>query len=157
MNTTKMTLKLYWSYAWRYRVYVIGLLIMVPVGGITFRLLPPLFAAKILQQLASHQYEHHGLLGSFTGEVVSYAAITILGGVVAWRIIIFLIWKLEGYVVRDLYRAMFDQFMRLSASYHANNLAAQWCRKPISWSAPTYACRIRLCFSCISCWLVTCL
>jgi len=121
MNTTQKTFKLFWQHAWQYPKYVIGLLVMTPIGLLTFRLVPPLIAAHVLQRLAQEDYTHGDVWGSFGQTIIFYSIMTILGGVLAYRIIIFLIWKLEAYVLRDIYRTMFDHYMKLSSSFHANS------------------------------------
>lgn len=121
MNTTKQILKTYWLHAWRYRRYVIALSVMVPLATISLRLLPPLIASKVLNDLSTHNYTPDDVWGSFGQEIILYALITFMGGVVAWRIVIYLIWKLETSVQRDLYRKVFDKFMHLSADFHANS------------------------------------
>lgn len=121
MNTTKQILITCWQHAWRYRNYVIGLLVMAPLATISLRLLPPLIASKVLDSLSRKDYTPHDVWGSFGNEIILYVIITFLGGVVAWRVVIYLIWKLETYVQRDLYRRMFDKFMSLGADFHANS------------------------------------
>lgn len=120
-SATRPVLRVYWDHAWRYPRYVLGLLFMVPVATVTFRLVPPLIAALILRRLAAGDYTAHDVWGSFGSDLLIYAAVTLLGGIVAWRIVIYLVWKLEGYVTRDLDRTMFNKFMVLSASFHADN------------------------------------
>jgi ATP-binding cassette subfamily B protein len=121
MNTTKQILKTYWQHAWQYPKYVIALLITVPIAVISLRLLPPLIASKILDDLSKENYAPGDVWGSFGQEMILYGLIVFMGGVVAWRVVIYLIWKLETYVQRDLYRKMFDKFMNLGADFHANS------------------------------------
>ena len=121
MPTPIQILKTYWRHAWKYPKYVLGLLLLVPIGVISFRLAPPIIAASILQKLSQHDYVQGDLWGSFGRELVLYSLAALGGGIIVWRIINYLIWKLEGFVIRDLYRTMFGQFMRLSPSYHANH------------------------------------
>lgn len=119
--STKDILSLYWRHAWRYRGYVIGLLIMIPVALFSFRLLPPIIVASILNRLSSGDYVVGQVWESFSSEIVAYAIVTLLGGIVAWRIVVIIIWKLEASVVRDLYRAMFAKLMSLDTNFHANS------------------------------------
>jgi ATP-binding cassette subfamily B protein len=44
-----------------------------------------------------------------------------VGGVIIWRINIYCNWKLEGYVMRDIYQQVFNHLMRMSSTFHANN------------------------------------
>lgn len=121
MNTTKEILKTYWQHAWRYRRYVIALVITVPTATILLRLVPPLIASKVLDDLSKGNYIHGDVWSSFGQEIVLYALVVFMGGVVTWRVVIYLIWKLETYVQRDLYRKMFDKFMNLGADFHSNS------------------------------------
>ena len=120
-SITKTVLKVYWDHAWKYPRYVIGLLIMVPISTIMFRLAPPLIAALILRRLAAGDFKPHDVWGSFGSELLIYAAVTLIGGILAWRIVVYLIWRMEGYVTRDLDRTMFNKFLTLSANFHADN------------------------------------
>ena len=120
-NTTKLILKTYWLAAWKYPRYVISLLVLVPVGVIGLRLLPPLIASKIFDALSKHQYTDGQPWDSFGNQLILYAFIVFLSGVIAWRLIIYFIWKLETNVQRDLYRRMFDKYMNLDADFHANS------------------------------------
>ena len=120
-NTTKQTLRLYWQHVKKYPGYVSGLLFMVPVGILTFRLIPPLIAANVLQKLNSGNFTKGDVWGSFGHEIILYSALALGGGIFAWRIIIYLIWKLEGLVTRDLERTMFNKFVDLDSGFHADN------------------------------------
>jgi ATP-binding cassette subfamily B protein len=121
MPTSAQILKTYWQHARKYPKYVIGLLLVAPLGTITFRLIPPIIAAHILQRLSQHNYTSGDLLGSFGKDILLYSLSVLTGGIVLSRITNYFQWKLEGYIVRDLYRTMFNQFISLSATYHANN------------------------------------
>ncbi|MGI9027434.1 MAG: ABC transporter ATP-binding protein [Candidatus Saccharimonadales bacterium] len=121
MNTTLKTLKICWQAAWKYPKYVIGLLIMVPVAIITLRLLPALIVADIINRLSTGDFVAGEVWDSFGKDIVLYSVLLLGSGVVAWRILIYLIWKLESYVQRDLYRTMFNKFMELGADFHSNS------------------------------------
>ncbi len=121
MNTTKRTIQIYLQHAWRYKVYFIGMLVAVPVATISFRLLPPLIAAGILERLSNGDFIKGNVWESFGQDILLYATSVLIGGILMWRTVIYIIWKHEGYVLRDLYRTMFDKYMNLSASFHADN------------------------------------
>ncbi len=121
MPTPAQILKIYWQHLWKYPKYVTGLLLLVPVGVISFRLAPPIIVAHILQRLSRHDYDPNDLWGSFGQEILLYSIAVLGGGILLWRLINYTIWKLEGFVIRGLYRTMFNQLISLSSSYHANN------------------------------------
>jgi ATP-binding cassette subfamily B protein len=121
MPTSTQILKTYWQHVWKYPKYVIGLLLVVPLGTITFRLLPPVIAAHILQKLSQHDYSQGAFFNNFGKDLLLYSLAVLSGGIVISRITSFLLWKLESFATRDLDRTMFDQFINLSATYHSNN------------------------------------
>ena len=120
MSTTRQILKVYWQHAWRYPKHVLGILITVPLAVITFRLLPPFIAANILSRLSRGDYVKGDVWGSFGHQIILYTVVIVLGGVFIWRIVSYIIWNLEGRVVRDLYRTMFNHLMSMDNAFHAN-------------------------------------
>lgn len=119
--TTKSILKTYWQFAWSYPRYICGLFVMIPVANIALRLVPPLIVASVVTRLSSGDFAKDNIWASFGREIVVYAVISFIGGVIAWRVVIYLIWKLESNVQSDLYRAMFAKYMKLGADFHANS------------------------------------
>lgn len=123
MTTSQKIIRLYWSHVKKYPGYVIGLLIALPLTVLTQQFLPPLIAAKVLDRLSTGDFEKNQLWDSFGTELTQYAILAFIGGVVAWRVIIYLIWKLEAYVLRDLMQTQFDHLLRLGAKFHANSFS----------------------------------
>lgn len=121
MSTAQKTLRLYWRAAWKYPKHAWGLIIMVPITVLCHQFIPPLIAANILQKLSTGAYSPGHLWESFGAELVAYAFVILLGGIVLWRVVVYLIWKLESNVTRDLARTMFDHYMKLDAAFHANS------------------------------------
>lgn len=121
MNLTKQTLNLYWQHAKRYPKFLIGLIFVVPLSTLGLRIVPPLIAAEIVRRLAERDYISGDVWGSFGNEIIFYILLVILGGVVLTRLEIYLVWKLETYVNRDILRTMFNQYMRLDAGFHADS------------------------------------
>lgn len=120
-NITRQTLLVFWRHAFRYKRYLIPLLIIVPLATAGLRLVPPLVAAAVIQRLGSGDFISGDFWASFGPEIILYAAIAVIGGVVLARIDMYLVWKLETYVNRDLARTMFNHFMKLDTSFHENS------------------------------------
>src|SRR5688572_24080591 len=97
----RQTLKLYWQHAWRHKGYVIGLATLVPLTILLFNFIPPLIVASILERISTGDFVKDNLWESFGPLLLLYGGLTILGGVILWRIIIILIWRLEMLVLRD--------------------------------------------------------
>jgi ATP-binding cassette subfamily B protein len=120
MKNTRDILRLYWSTAWRYPRYVIGIAIGIPLTVLIGQFLPPLILANVLNRLSRHNFQPHHLWASFGGDLVLYAGLLITTGLVGWRIVDHLNWKLEGNVERDLARRVFRHLLSQSANFHAN-------------------------------------
>ncbi len=114
-------LKLFWQHAWKYPRYVISLFAILPFTILAHQFIPPLIAAAVLDRLSRGDFEPNQLWASFGTELLLYAATVILGGIVLWRIVVILIWKLEAKVVKDLNDRMFEHLTTLSARFHADS------------------------------------
>lgn len=120
-NLARQTLRIFWQHAWKYKVYVIGLIVVSPLTLLFHQILPPLIASRILEKLSNGQYIFGDLWGSMGHEIALYAAVIIFGNTVMWRLSIYLIWRLEMLVQRDLAQDMFDHLMELDMNFHANS------------------------------------
>src|SRR3990167_3734594 len=120
MPSTSKILKVYFRHVWRYQGLALGILVSTLAALLTFRLIPPLIAADIIRRLSQGDYISGDVWGSFGQEILLYTLLTIVGGVVIWRIVSFLVWNLESRVVRDLYRTMFNHLMELDTTFHSN-------------------------------------
>lgn len=120
-STTSKTLSFYWRTMRRYPAFVSGLLITIPIATLISNIIPPLILANVLSRLASKDYVEGQVWQSFGPSLVAYAAIVLFGGVVIWRITDYLVWRLEGAVVRDIANTVFGHLMKQSADFHANH------------------------------------
>jgi ATP-binding cassette, subfamily B, bacterial len=116
----KQTIYYFWCHAWRYKGYLLGLILSVPLATLFLTFLPPLIVARILQRLSTHDFVPGDLWASFGGPLLWYAIISVLGGVIFWRVAVYFVWKLEMKVTRDIIEEVFDHLLVLSANFHAN-------------------------------------
>jgi len=121
LSTTQKTVAFYWQVAWHYPRYVLGLLLTLPATVLIGNFLPPLILANVLNRLSRHDFQPHQVWASFGGSILLYAVLTLLGGVVSWRIVDIFVWKLEGNVERDIARRVFSHLLGQSADFHANH------------------------------------
>lgn len=119
MTTAQKTIRFYWRHARRYPKYLIGLFIAVPIT-IFLQFLPSLIAAKAMDRLTAGDFDANNIWNSFSTEILLYTLVALIGGIVAWRVVVVLIWKLEALVARNINREAFDHLMLMSASFHAN-------------------------------------
>jgi ABC-type multidrug transport system fused ATPase/permease subunit len=83
--------------------------------------LPALIASAVLERLASGNFNPHDVWGSFSGDLIAYAIIVVMGAVVLWRLVGICIWRLEIRVQEDLHNRMFKHLMLLDSNFHANH------------------------------------
>ncbi|MDQ3123622.1 MAG: ABC transporter ATP-binding protein/permease [bacterium] len=121
MSLQRETLKIYWQHAWRYKPYVIGIFLTLPLALVMHQILPPIIAASILDRLSTGNFVQGELWESFGVPLLAYGLLVILGGSLGWRLAVYFIWKLESFVERDLARTVFNKYMDLDSEFHANS------------------------------------
>lgn len=120
-NINRETLRIYWQHAWKYKLYVLGILFWVPVAVIVHQVLPPIIAARTLDTLAEGSFNSDELWEVFGSDLLLYFACIVIGGTVIWRIAIYFAWKMESYTTRDMHRTMYNHLIALEADFHANS------------------------------------
>jgi len=120
MSTTKQTIKLFTEHAGRYPRYLVPLLITLPIVILINDFLQPFITSQVLEKVSQGNYDPNDLWSSFGSQILLFAGATVLGGVVGWRIVVWLIWHLELRVVRDISQRIFDHLLTMSANFHAN-------------------------------------
>ncbi len=122
-DITKLTIRLFWLHAIRYKRFLVPLLIMLPVTILIMNFLEPYILSLVFAKISQRGYDTSNVWGSFKPYIIAYAAATILSGIIGWRVNIWLIWNLELRVVRDLSQKVFDHLVNLSAGFHGNRFA----------------------------------
>lgn len=120
MDMTKQTLAFYWTQARRYPLLVAGIALGTPLTVLAGSFLPPLIVANVLNRLATHDFMPHHIWASFGPDLVAYAALQVVSGVLGWRIVDVLCWHLEANVERDIARRVFGHLLDQSPNFHAN-------------------------------------
>jgi ATP-binding cassette subfamily B protein len=120
-TVNKHTIRIYWQHCRKYPKFLAGLIVGLPITLFFHQILPPLIAASILDKLAKGSFNKDTIWNDFGHDLVWYSVMIIIAGSLIWRIMIYLIWKLESYVQRDLYRTLFNHLMELDADFHANS------------------------------------
>ncbi len=120
MSTTKQTIKLFVGHAKRYPRYLAPLLILLPIVILINDFLQPFITSQVLQKVSQGAYNSNDLWGSFGQLIILFGVTTVVGGVVGWRIVVWLIWHLELRVVRDISQRIFEHLLKMSANFHGN-------------------------------------
>lgn len=114
------TLKLYAKHAWHYKGFVVALFVWMPIVIILHQILPPFVVSNVLDRLSSGDFSD-GVWQSFGSSVALYAFLILFGGTLVWRFFIFLVWKLEMRVQRDIANQMFNHLILLDMEFHNNS------------------------------------
>lgn len=114
------TLRLYAEHAWKYKGFVIAMFAWMPVVLLLHQILPPLVVSEVLDRLSTGDFSTD-VWQSFGSSILIYAALILIGGTLAWRLFIFLVWKLEMRVQRDIANRMFNHLMTLDMEFHNNS------------------------------------
>ncbi|HZM63556.1 MAG TPA: ABC transporter ATP-binding protein [Candidatus Saccharimonadales bacterium] len=109
--------------AWQYKALLIGTFVAVPAASLLLYYIPPVIIAGILDNISAGNFVQSDVWASFGWPLVWYAALTLLGGVLLWRIAVFCIWRLEMRVLQSINQEVFAHLMKQSATFHANRFA----------------------------------
>lgn len=120
MDQTRETIKFFWHHAWQYKAFVIGIFTVTPLAIFFHTFLSSLIISVILQRLASGNFIPHDFFGSFGPTLLLYIVVYLIGNVVLYRILTFLMWRLETHVSRDIAEEVFEYLMMREASFHNN-------------------------------------
>lgn len=121
MNYTTETLKLFWRYACSYPMLFFPTMAIFAIATVIYRIIPPLIAADVIARLSSEDYIVGEFWQSFQNEILLFGALTFFGGVILYRIDVYMLGKLETYVSRNILRDVFNHYLKLDMSFHANN------------------------------------
>lgn len=114
-------LRLFWEAAWHHKKLTVAIIGIAPLTFLFHQFLPPLIIAHILNRLVSGDYTSNEFLSSFGPILLLYAAVFLLGNVVLWRLLNWLMMKLEVKVTRYLMQRIFDHLLRLDMTFHDNH------------------------------------
>ena len=120
-KSIKNIMKFFIGHQMRYKGMLFGMLFTHPFAILFLRFVPALIVADIINKLSSHDFIKGDVWGSFGPEIVWAIILEALGGIVLWRIVIYFNWKMEGLIVRDINKEVFDHLLKLSANFHANH------------------------------------
>lgn len=120
-HKTKKVVRYYLKQAGRYPKHLALLSIAIPSAVISNNVLPPLVLAHVIDRLSRHDYVSGQPWQSFGNEIVLYTVLAFSAGLIFWRIVDGINWRLEGNVERDMAQQVFKHLADQSADFHANH------------------------------------
>jgi ATP-binding cassette subfamily B protein len=119
-NKVKAVFSFYIRHYKAYPSFLTGVLFFVPVAVILNGILPSLVLANVIGRISQHKYVPHAVWHSFGPQLLAYMGL-LVGGMIAWRIVDYFAWRLEGKVTKDISEGVLDYMLRQSTDFHANN------------------------------------
>lgn len=105
----------------RYPWLLAGMVALHPFAIFFLRFFPALIVAGILNRLSEGDFVSGDLWGSFGWPILLAVASEAIGAVLIWRLVVYCSWTLEGLVIRNINRKVFDHLMQMGAGFHANH------------------------------------
>lgn len=112
------TLRLYWDEVGRHKQFFVPLVLCMPTAMFFNSYATAWVIAEVINKLTSSHIPADQLWSTFTPWIIAYIVSIGLGELVLWRLVIFLIWKLEAQVVYGLNQRGFDTLAQQSMDFH---------------------------------------
>lgn len=105
----------------KHKLYVLGLLLLVPIGIFCNTFASTYIVSNVIDHLSkSGRVPLDQLWSTFGWQIGLFITAAIVGELIVWRLVILLIWKLEIKVQFNLYNTCFEYLSNQSAQFHAD-------------------------------------
>jgi ATP-binding cassette subfamily B protein len=121
-NKVKAVFSFYLRHYKAYPKYLACLLLFVPTAVLLNGILPQLVLANVIGRISQHKYVPHEVWQSFGPQLLLYMGL-LVGGMLAWRLVDYFAWRLEGRVTKDIAEGVLDYMLIQSTDFHANNFS----------------------------------
>jgi ATP-binding cassette subfamily B protein len=119
-STTRKTLQIDWRYTRRYLFEFMAGTIGAVLAVITQNMIPPLIVARVFSKLQTAYTHHEKLHFAMFLPYFIWFSISMLIGVIFWRLQSYFVWQLEIKVRRDMVNDMYDHVQSQSQRFHAD-------------------------------------
>ena len=116
----RQTIRLYWREVKNHKKLFIPLIIALPSALFLNNYASAWIISQVINKLTSETIAADQLWTTFGGWIIAYVAAIIIGELILWRLVIYLIWKLETRVVYALNNQSFDVLASQSMDFHNN-------------------------------------
>lgn len=113
-------IRIYLQYVSRHKLLAAGVVATVILATLFLRYIPPLIVAQVIDDLGSQPLGPDTIWLDFGPEMLLYGILSVLGGVVLWRLAIIFIWSLELKIVQQMHADIFKKLLELDATFHSN-------------------------------------
>lgn len=112
------TLRLYWNEVSKHKRLFIPLVLCMPAAMFFNNYVTAWVISQVINRLTDSPVTADQLWSAFGPWIITYIASLAFGELVLWRLVIFLIWKLETKVVYNLNQRSFDTLAQQSMDFH---------------------------------------
>ena len=112
-------IKLLLSFAKPYRKFAIANIIVVAATILIGNFLAPVFLSQILNQFQAGTISWQ----TTSGLVIAYAVTQVLAGIIGWRLVLWIVWRIELKVQADMHQAIFKKLINQSIDFHSNKFS----------------------------------
>mgnify|MGYP001009540138 FL=1 len=112
-------IKLLLSFAKPYRKFAIANIIVVAATILIGNFLAPVFLSQILNQFQAGTISWQ----TTSGLVIAYAVTQVLAGVIGWRLVLWIVWRIELKVQADMHQAIFKKLINQSIDFHSSKFS----------------------------------
>lgn len=120
MTNSRQSLRFFWEYTWRFKWYAISILIAVPLAIFFHTFLSSLIISDILARLSEGRYSSN-LVESFGLSIATFIGVYLIGNVFLYRLVTFLVWRLDMLVRHAMAEKVFSHLLFLDAQFHTNH------------------------------------
>lgn len=114
--TNRQIIKLLMSFARPYRKTVVILIINTFLTVLLTFFISPIFLSQVLM----HFQDQTISLATTWPLIIGYATTQIIGGIIGWRVSLWLAWKFETKAQVDIYNRVFDKLVYQSIDFHSD-------------------------------------
>ena len=109
-------IKLLLSFIRPYRKVAIANIVAIVATILVGNFLAPVFLSQILNQFQSGTISWQNT----SGLVIAYAITQVLAGVIGWRLVLWITWRMGSKVETDIHQVIFKKLINQSIDFHSN-------------------------------------
>ncbi len=123
LSGMKLIASYYWHELKKHPWHVVLMLLMVPTAVFLNIFAIPYIIAGIIDTLSKGNVALDQVWATFGDDIILFTLAIVAGELILWRLIVFMLWRLEKKIVFDLYMRCFDFLTRQSAQFHADSFS----------------------------------
>ncbi|MES2876338.1 MAG: ABC transporter ATP-binding protein [Patescibacteria group bacterium] len=119
-HSVKQVIGIYLKYVWQYKLLAASVVVTVVLANLFLRYIPPLIVAQVIDDLGARALDPNTIWQDFGPQMLAYCGLSVLGGIVLWRMAVIFIWTLELKIVQQMHADIFRKLLELDATFHSN-------------------------------------